>query len=341
MIKDNLREIALQLGFDLFGVAEVREAVHAGIFRKWLGDGCQAGMEWMERTPERRVNPGEVLPGARSVVILGMGYHPGAEISGPGCGRFARYAWGEDYHGILEEKLSDLSDYLESLGGSQKVYVDAGPVLERDWASAAGLGWCGKSNLLIHPQRGSYTFLASLLTTVDMPADTPMAPRCGFCRRCLDSCPTEALGEGHELDARRCLSYWTIENKGAIPVEFRKVLGNRVYGCDICLEACPWNRKVQVTGEVRFMTRKAFLKKPLRDFLRMTEEEFAVIFRKSPIKRIKLRGLQRNVCVALGNVGDFGDIPALEAMASGGDSLLEEHARWALAEIRRRAGNQW
>lgn len=336
MIKDNLRTIAGLCGFDLFGISGAGEAGHAKEFISWLESGNQADMEWMARTPERRVSSALVLPGANSVVMLGMNYYPGTATVPEGAGRFARYAWGEDYHGILEEKLKDIQEYMESVGGEQRIYVDAGPVLERDRAAAAGLGWCGKSSLLIHPSLGSWTFLASIVTTLDLPRDAPISSRCGFCRRCLDSCPTGAIVDSHFVDARRCLSYWTIENKGEIPLEFRKAMGNRVYGCDSCLEACPWNRKAERTREPRFVSKKALLQRPLREYLGMTEEEFGEAFKRSPIKRIKRRGLMRNVCVALGNIGTAADIPALTEVQKGDDPLLAEHASWALAEIEKR-----
>src|SRR5687768_13206359 len=222
-------------------------------------------------------------------------------------------------------------------GGKQRQYVDTGPILERDVAARAGLGWPGKSTVLIHPKLGTYTFLAAILTTLDLPADVPMPDHCGKCVRCITACPTGAIVNPHQVDARLCISYLTIENKGAIPEAMRPLLGDRIYGCDECLEVCPWNRFAATAAESRFAARD-FVDMPLRDFLSLDEDGFRALFRKSPIKRIKRRGFLRNVCVALGNVGDAFDLPALENAAQDADALIAEHAAWAIRAIRERMG---
>lgn len=335
-IKQSLRFIAGELGFDFMGVARAGRAPHADFFLEWLERGCSGTMEWMGRQPERRADPRNLLPDCRSVIVLGMNYYPGEESLPEGGGRFARYAWGEDYHEMLESRLADLTDYLTLCGGEQKFYVDAGPVLERDWAVAAGAGWCGRSSLLIRPGLGSWTFLAAVLTTLELPADEPVKSRCGFCRRCVESCPAGAIDAENGVDARKCVSYLTIENRGEIPVESRRMIGGRVYGCDTCLEACPWNKKAERTSEPAFLSNRKWLRLPLREYLTWTEEEFALRFRRSPIRRIKWRGFMRNVCVAVGNTGGREDLPALDALCACADELVAEHARWAAAEIRRR-----
>jgi epoxyqueuosine reductase len=211
-------------------------------------------------------------------------------------------------------------------------------VLERDFASTAGIGWNGKSTMQIHRQLGAWFFLAELITTLDLPADAPGRDLCGRCTRCLEACPTTAITAPHRLDARRCLSYLTIENKGPIPEEFRRALGNRLYGCDDCLAACPWNRFAQISQEATFQARATVFERPLRDFLSLSDEAFRILFAKSPIKRIKRPAFLRNVCVVLGNTGNAADLPALELAARDEHPLIAEHAQWAIAEIQARAG---
>ncbi len=296
--------------------------------------GWHAGMEWMSRNPERRVDPGEVLPGCRSVICLSYPYDsPGKRE--PGQGDICLYAHGRDYHGILEDKLADLAELLSIYGGQQRAYVDAGPVLERDVAAACGLGWRGKSGLLVRPVGGSRFFIAVLLTTLALEPDEPIVNRCGTCRRCVEACPTGAIASNGLVDANKCLSYWTIEHKGAIPTEIRPLIGDRLYGCDVCVRQCPWNRKTQPTTDERFRLPKYLSKLSLKDLATLSAEEFAVIFRNSPIKRIKREGLLRNVCIVLGNVGTLDDVSVLEGMRDQG-ALVAEHARWAVTRIRER-----
>ena len=296
---------------------------------------------WLERGRARRLDPQEVLPGARSVVVLAMNYWQGPRTpaqSAPGTGIIARYAWGDDYHEMIESRLRALDGFLQQRGGQQRYYVDTGPILERDFAAEAGAGWQGKSTMLLHPELGTWYFLAELLTTLEIEADVPLPPRCGSCTRCLDACPTGAIRREHpyQLDARLCVSYLTIEHKGPIPLELRPLLGDRIYGCDDCLDACPWNRFAQASRESTFQARVATAGLPLRDFLGMSQEDFSAAFKGSPIKRTKRRGLLRNVCVALGNVGTEDDLPALERAAAIEEELIAEHARWAVDRIRER-----
>ncbi len=291
---------------------------------------------WLERSKHRRIDPQNVLPGARSVVVLALNYWQGERDRPPG--RIARYAWGDDYHDLIEGKLRALDMFLQTHGGQQRYYVDTGPVLERDFAAEAGVGWHGKSTMLLHPELGTWFFLAELLTTLPLEPDVPIPPRCGSCTRCLDACPTGAIRRDrpYHLDARLCVSYLTIEHKGPIPLELRPLLGDRIYGCDDCLDACPWNRFAQASREAAFQARPATAGMPLRDFLAMTPEDFSAAFKGSPIKRTKRRGLLRNVCVALGNVGTADDLPALQHAAAVEEELIAEHARWAIARIRER-----
>jgi epoxyqueuosine reductase len=337
-VKEELATLAHQLGFDLCRIAACVTPPHAAEFRAWLADGRAGDMAWLERNERRRTDPQQVLPGARSVVVLGMNYW-NAECgtrNAKAHGRIARYAWGDDYHDVIEKKLRVLDEWLVAHGGRQRCYVDTGPVLERDLAAVAGAGWQGKSTMLIHPKLGTWFFLAEILTTLDLIPDAPMTDHCGKCTRCMAACPTGAITAPHQLDARRCISYLTIENKGAIPEEFRVAIGDRIYGCDDCLTACPWNRFAQSSRESAFAAREYVHGWALRDFLALDDDAFRRLFRKSPIKRIKRRGFLRNVCVALGNIGTREDLPALEKAAQDAEPLIAEHAQWAIARVRAR-----
>jgi len=343
-VKSELAATAHALGFDLCRVAPAVAPPHAGEFRQWLAEGRAGEMAWLERNADRRTNPNEVLPGVRSIIVLGTNYFaedrstksiPSIE-STASHGRIARYAWGLDYHDILLPRLQALDAWLSERGGRQRYYVDTGPVLERDYAALAGAGWQAKSTMLIHPQFGPWLFLAELLTTLEFEPDAPMRDHCGKCTRCLTACPTQAITGPRRLDARRCLSYLTIENKGPIPEEFRAALGDRIYGCDECLEVCPWNRFAQMTREATFTAREFVHGWTLRDFLGLDDDGFRQLFRGSPIKRIKRRGFLRNVCVALGNTGTPEDLSALEHAALDPEPLIAEHASWAIAQIHTR-----
>ena len=336
----NLKRLAADLGLHDCRIALLQgPAPHADAFQAWLDDGRHGSMEWMARQPQRRCDPREVLPGARSVVSLALNYwqpHPHSPPPQAATGSIARYAWGDDYHPLLDRKLRDLCSHLEDCGGTQKLYADTGPILERDWATASGLGWNGKSTLQIHPTLGCYFFLAEILTTLEIAPDRPLHDHCGKCTRCLTACPTQAITAPHQLDARRCLSYLTIEHQGPIPLEFRQALGDRIYGCDDCLAACPWNRFAQASRETAFAARPFVHQWPLRHFLALDPASFTALFRLSPIRRIKLPAFLRNVCVALGNVGTPDDLPALCRAAQDPNPLIAEHAQWALCEIARR-----
>ncbi len=333
-LKQGVSELARSLGFALCRVAPALAPPHAGAFRRWLAEGCAGEMAWMERNAERRADPRLVLPGAQSVVVLALPYFQGAGTSGE---RIARYAWNEDYHDVIAPKLRRIDAFLQEHGGVQRGYVDTGPVLERDFGALAGVGWHGKSTMLVHPELGTWFFLAEVLTTLALPPDPPLPERCGRCTRCLAACPTGALTGPCQLDARRCIAYLTIEHKGSIPEALRPLVGGRIYGCDACAAACPWNRFARASREAAFAARPA-VQLGLRELLALDEEGFRTLFRGSPIKRVKWRGLLRNVCVALGNTGTPEDIPALKVAAADPEPLIAEHAGWALEEIRRRAG---
>lgn len=338
-VKQQLVRLATDLGFDLCRIARCGPPPHRDAFHAWLEQGAHGEMNYLVRGEEKRRNPDLVLPGAKSVVVLAMNYFQGEPPRGQldgAAGRIARYAWGKDYHEIIWPKLDEIDGFLQRFGGSQKCYVDTGPVLERDFAAEAGIGWHGKSTMLINEQLGTWFFLAEILTTLELEPDPTVRDRCGTCTRCMTACPTGAITAPNKLDARRCISYLTIEHKSAIPVELRPLIGDRIYGCDDCLDACPWNRFARVSRDSAFAATAATAQMSLRDFLRISDAEFRSLFRGSPIKRIKRRGFLRNVCVALGNVGDASDLPALQHAALDPEPLIAEHAQWAIAQIRAR-----
>jgi epoxyqueuosine reductase len=340
-LKQRLVSFAREIGFDSCRVAACRSAPHVDEFRSWLAEGGHGEMSYMQRGEEKRCDPQRVLPGARSIIVLAMNYFQGEQVrraETAATGRIARYAWGDDYHDPIANKLDKLDEFLRKFGGQQKCHVDTGPILERDHAAQAGIGWHGKSTMLIDERLGTWFFLAEVLTTLELPPDEPASDRCGTCERCIKACPTGAITAPHRLDARRCISYLTIELKGSIPLDLRPLIGDRIFGCDDCLEACPWNRFAKVSREAAFSARPSTVGIPLRDYLSLSDDDFRVLFSKSPIKRIKRRGLLRNVCVALGNIGNLSDLPALERAAADPEPLLVEHANWAIHQIRSRHG---
>lgn len=297
-------------------------------------------MAYLARNAHKRIDPQQILPGARSVVTLAASYAGHATVSGDEVnGVVARYARHKDYHDVLAEPLRQVADFLAKLGGPEVRslwYVDTGPILERDLAQRAGLGFIGKHTNLISRKLGNWFFLAEILTTLELPPDTPEKNRCGSCARCIAACPTQAITAPFQLDARRCISYLTIELKGSIPVELRPAIGRRIYGCDDCLEVCPWNRFAREGSLMRRHARLDLSTPALVRMLDLDEAGFKQYFAGTPMLRTKRRGLLRNACVALGNVGDSGVLPALEKAASDPEPLIAEHARWAAERIRSR-----
>ena len=336
-LKARLVSFAREIGFDSCRVAACDAPAHANDFRQWLREGAHGEMNYMQRGEEKRCDPQKILPDAQSIVILALNYFhreqaPQRSLTAA-TGRIARYAWGEDYHDVIANKLDKIDQFLRSFGGRQKCYVDTGPVLERDHAAQAGIGWHSKSTMLIDQRLGTWFFLAEILTTLELPPDEPVPDRCGTCERCIAACPTDAITAPHRLDARRCISYLTIELKGAIPLQLRSLIGDRIFGCDDCLDACPWNRFAQESRESAFSARGSTAGISLREYLELNDDQFRKLFTNSPIKRIKRRGFLRNVCVALGNVGDPSDLPALECAAADPEPLIAEHATWAINQI--------
>lgn len=334
---------ALELGFDACRVARAQPAEHEESFRRWLAEGRHGTMSYLERTVEGRVDPRRVLEGARSVVMLGVSYGGvGAELGGAGedwrrlRGVVARYARHEDYHDVLMPRMAALGAWVgERFGEGTRslACVDAGPLLERSFAQTAGMGFIGKHTNLISRELGNWFFLAGLVTTAEIEPDSPASNRCGSCTRCLVACPTGAITAPFRLDARRCISYLTIELKGAIPEELRVAMGTRVFGCDDCLAVCPWNRFAR-EGRLLAAHRRADLAAPdLLELLSLDAVGFKRRFSGTPMLRAKRRGLLRNVCVALGNLGDVQALPALERACRDAEPLIAEHAAWAVRRI--------
>ena len=342
-----LKAQAYGLGFDLVGIARLGPAESASAFEAWLDAGYAGEMAWLERGAEKRRDTRLAVPASRartdaratavSAVVVAMD-HGGREPAGP----VARYARGDDYHDVMVERLRALHRRLEQVHGAPidgKAYVDTGPLLERELARRAGLGWYGKNTTLIAPGRGSFFFLGALVLAAELEADVPFeADRCGTCRRCLDACPTDAFVGPRELDATRCISYLTIELKGAIPEALREGVGDRLYGCDVCQNVCPWNQRfAQALAEPAFAPRDALAGRDARtlarELLAMTQEELSAAFKNSPMKRAKLRGLKRNAAVVLGNVGTANDVDALTRALDDVEPLVREHALSALVRL--------
>jgi len=342
-MKDAILERARVLGFDRCRVTHAAAPARADYFRSWLARGWHGAMGYLGRTADKRCDPGLVLPGVRSVLALAASYHAptagGAAAEPAGTGRVARYAQRPDYHDVLKAPLGELCAFIDSLGGGRTRslgFVDTGPILERELAERAGLGFVGKHTNLIGRDLGNWFVVAQILTTAEIEPDPPETNHCGHCRRCLDACPTGAIVAPFQLDARRCIAYLTIEWKGSIPVEFRPAIGRRIFGCDDCLEVCPWNRFAREGRLLRPPSRPDLATPDLLELLRLDDAGFKRRFADTPLLRSKRRGLLRNVAVALGNTGDPTALPALARATSDSEPLIAEHAQWALATLERR-----
>jgi epoxyqueuosine reductase len=343
-LAQRVKALALALGFDLAGVARAEPNAQTGFLREWLARGYAGEMAWIGRRVEERVDPRRLLPGARSVVAVGLVYDPGERAArAPGRSSVARYAGGEDYHDVLGERLRSLADALGPLAGrpvASRAYVDTGPVQERVFAAQAGLGWIGKNTCLIDPRLGSYLFLGVVLCDLELEPDTPEPDHCGSCRACLDACPTQAFAAPYVLDATRCISYLTIESREAVPDTLRESHGDWLFGCDVCQEVCPWNsrerRRVPPDAaglRARLAARPEWVRPALAWLLDLSEDAWRASTRGTALRRAKYRGLLRNALVAAGNSGDVSLIPQLRRHAASGDALLAEHARWALGRL--------
>lgn len=328
-LRSGLAAQAANLGFDLFGITPAAGPDRADYIRRWIALGRHGGMTWLAANIERRLDPGLALPGARCLVMLGMNYRHPAPPHQP---QIAAYARGSDYHRLIEPRLKTLARWLACNAAARtRIFVDTGPLIERDAAARASLGWIGKSTMLISPRLGTHFFIAALLTDAPLPADKPAPDRCGRCVRCIHACPTGAIIAPYQLDARLCIAYLTIEHRGPIPPPLRPLVGTRVFGCDDCLDACPWNRFARASRESALAPRPL---PPLKSLLRLSHDEFQSLFRHSPIRRATHEGLLRNVCIALGNTGSPDPLPELDVCAHSASPLVAEHAAWAIHRIR-------
>jgi epoxyqueuosine reductase len=355
-MNDAIRQRALALGFDDCRFTTAQPPAHAAQFQSWLAAQHHGEMSYLQRDAHKRIDPQQISAGAKSVITLAASYdHAWCVVHGASrtiepdrpCptdhaprtthhAAIARYARFDDYHDVLGKRLKTLTEFVNQLGGADAHslwYVDTGPLLERDFAQRAGLGFIGKHTNLISRQFGNWIFLAEIITTIELEPDAPEKNRCGSCTRCLTACPTNAITAPFQLDARRCISYLTIELKGAIPVELRRAIGNRIYGCDDCLAVCPWNKFAREGRMMKPHARLDLTAPDLVELLALDEAGFKKRFANSPILRTKRRGFLRNVCVALGNVGDKSALPALQRAAQDSEPLIAEHARWAIEEI--------
>jgi epoxyqueuosine reductase len=353
-MKAAIRQRARELGFDDCRFAAAAAPASAESFQNWIAKQYHGEMAWLERNAEKRVDPQQVLPGAKSVICLAASYDgsgrwqvaDGKKSPATSChpspvirhfpGLIARYARFDDYHDVLAERLKTLTSFV-NLVADREVrslwYVDTGPILERDFAQRAGIGFIGKHTNLISRRLGNWIFLSEIITTLELEPDISEENHCGKCTRCITACPTNAITAPFQLDARKCISYLTIELKGSIPVELRPAIGNRIYGCDDCLAACPWNKFARDGNLMKPHARKDLDPPDLIELLSLTDPEFKSRFANSPVLRTKRRGFLRNVCVALGNTGDESTLPALEKAAHDAEPLIAGHALWAVQEI--------
>jgi epoxyqueuosine reductase len=349
-LKQAIKDKARQLGFTLAGVTTPEPPPHYSTFENWLAQGHHGTMNYLadERSRLRRADPREILPECKSILVLATPYSsplPVGEALGV-RGEIASYARGQDYHDVLPPRMRELVQFIEEQAGApvkNRWYTDTGPILERDLAQRAGIGWIGKNTCLINPKKGSYFLLSEILLDLDLEPDPPfVTDQCGTCRRCIEACPTDCILPSRTIDATRCISYLTIELKEDISTELREKIGNWVFGCDICQMVCPWNR-FAAEGDPAFGTDpSASLRTPhaLTDEMSISHQEFNQRFKGSPIKRAKRRGYLRNVAIALGNTGDIYALPVLQNALDHEEPMVREHALWAIEEISKRATEQ-
>jgi epoxyqueuosine reductase len=341
-LSSQIKQQAHRLGFELVGIAPAAPADGFAHLQAWLANGFAGEMDYMKRHGDARRHPDSILPDVRSVVMVGINYKQaaGSRQKAANAGRISCYAGGVDYHDVLREKLKALLTWIqgEVPGSRGRAVIDTAPLLERDFARRAGLGWFGKNTMLLDKKLGTYFFIGALLLDISLPVDEPFeTAHCGTCTRCLDACPTDAFVRPYQLDARRCISYLTIELRGSIAEELRPGIGNWVFGCDVCQEVCPWNRKSPVGVEPALQIGMTGSQVDLVELLSLSEAEFRERFRGTPLWRTKRAGLLRNAAVALGNVGDERALPSLEAASYDPEEAIREAATWAITQIGARA----
>ena len=340
-LTQHIHQHANELGFELVGITPAAQSETIARYRQWIKNGYAGKMDYLKRHLPLKADVRQLLTEAKSVISLAMNYYtldpPKALTDDPARGQISRYAWGDDYHDVIRQRLSALVDSIKQTAETElktRVCVDTAPIIEREYAQKAGIGWIGKNTNLIHWRSGSWYFLAEILINLDLETDT-LAPRgsCGTCTRCIEACPTDAIIQPNLLDSRLCISYLTIELKESIPKPLRPKMGNLIFGCDICQEVCPWNSKAVPTDEPAFHPREGNLTPQLLSLIGMTQQEFSRRFKGSPIKRAKRRGFLRNVLVAIGNWGAPRAVPALKDALTDDEPLVRSHAAWALGKI--------
>jgi epoxyqueuosine reductase len=340
-----VHEAAVEAGFDLVGVAPVEDPPELGHFEKWIELGRAGEMAYMSARGEsgqlKRSSLKHTGPWARSVIVCAINYNTAnprsIQAKAPDRGWISRYAWSrEDYHAAVMRRLRQVETRLREITVdiTTRCYVDTGPVVERIYAKYAGVGWIGKNTCILNQKKGSWLFLGVILTSLELLPDVPAPDRCGSCTRCIDACPTNALVEPYQLDSNLCISYLTIEKRGSIPESLRKGVGNHLFGCDICQDVCPWNRKAPVTAAPEFQARPELVNPALEWIAQLSPGEFRSAFCDSPVRRTKFSGLKRNVAVAMGNSGDRKFLPALEKLSQDEDNVVAEHARWAITKLK-------
>ena len=338
-LEDRIKAEALRLGFDVCGLASVADPWPAGArLAEFIDQGRHGSMDWIERTAERRAHPRAMWPAARSAIVLGLNYGPEADplaaLDHPDRAAISVYAQGDDYHELIKKRLKTLARWLVAETGCElKVFVDTAPLMEKPLAQAAGVGWQGKHTNLVSRGFGSWLFLGSILTDSDLVADAPETDHCGACSACLDICPTKAFPAPYQLDARRCISYLTIEHAGPVPAEFRVAMGNRIYGCDDCLAVCPWNKFAKDAREAALHARDSLRAPPLADLVGLDDAAFRALFAKSPVKRIGRDRFVRNVLYAIGNSGDAALADAARARLDDDSDVVRDAAHWALERL--------
>jgi epoxyqueuosine reductase len=333
-IKQAIAAKAREVGFEKVGFTRARLDEEAPHLEEWLRRGYHGEMRWMERDPARRTDASRSLDDAHTLVCCALNYYQGLPRSLPMHGVISSYARGDDYHLVLQSKLKELADFIETTCAvATKLYVDTGPVLEKSYAASAGLGWTGKHSNLLSQDGSSWFFLGEILIPLELPVDAPAVDRCGTCNRCIDACPTRAIVEPYVVDSRLCISYLTIELRGAIPRELRSLIGDRIYGCDDCQDVCPWNRFAKKSEESRFFPREPLGSMDLVAMLRMSRETFTTATKRSAIRRARYPGFLRNVAVALGNSGDPRAVAPLVEALDHEEPLVRAHASWALGQL--------
>ncbi len=342
MNSEQLKQKAYSLGFDLAGVSSIGPFPEGEFYPDWIEKGYAGEMQYLERQKPAKMNPESVFPGVRSVIVCAMNYNSAQPVTRYDRLRawVSRYAWGLDYHDTMRGKLQELASWLEKqpAPGRTRAYVDTGPLLERVYARYAGIGWFGKNTCIIHQHAGSWLFLGCILTDLELDYDMPAPDRCGTCTRCIDACPTQAIVEPYVLDSRKCIAYTTIELRGEIPENDRAGIGHHLFGCDICQDVCPWNRRAPQSANPSFDPRPGLFWPEIDRLFDLSEDEWRTVIRGTAMKRAKIKGLLRNLMIVAGNSGVMDFLPKLKRFLNHDDEHVRSHARWAIEKLSSRGG---